>query len=197
MCGSSLEPCGYEGQDAAVLDFTEDLPNEDASLPIVTGVGASGGIFETCGFKTGTSFVANVEGRIGHTNPLGWVDLVGLNSLGIYIQHGFSGAPVWSVRHQAIVGMISAVDTEEENRVAYLIPWTRLKTALGLSQSSSGDTVSGRFGRRKERFTTLQLLPSMRRTFRELVRTPRRHRARSRDVRSSSTSLDLLRSWRG
>jgi hypothetical protein len=41
---------------------------------------------------------------------------------GFRIQHGFSGAPVWDVQKQGVVGMIVAVERDPTAKVAFCIP---------------------------------------------------------------------------
>lgn len=57
----------------------------------------------------------------GH-NTRGWVEVFDPNTTGSFIQQGFSGGPVWDSKLKCVVGIIVAVERNNESRVGYLIP---------------------------------------------------------------------------
>lgn len=63
-------------------------------------------------------------------NPNGWIQIETDRSTGYSIQQGFSGSPVWDIRLGAVVGLIIAVDTDPEVRVAYMITAVNLLSLI-------------------------------------------------------------------
>jgi hypothetical protein len=47
--------------------------------------------------------------------------------VGVFIQGGYSGAAVWDTVYEAVVGMVSATNTNPADRVAYMIPFSLLE----------------------------------------------------------------------
>jgi hypothetical protein len=57
----------------------------------------------------------------GH-NIRGWVELFDPNTTGNFIKQGFSGGPVWDSTLKCVIGIIVAVERNDDSRVGYLIP---------------------------------------------------------------------------
>jgi hypothetical protein len=55
-------------------------------------------------------------------NTLGWVEVFDPNTTGNFIRQGFSGGPVWDSTLKCIIGIIVAVERNDDSRVGYLIP---------------------------------------------------------------------------
>jgi|688.fasta_scaffold30093_4 hypothetical protein len=67
--------------------------------------------------------------------PNGWVQMEGITGQGQPVKPGFSGAPVWDDIEKAVVGMAVAADTDEQKKLAFLLPtqilfsaWTELSS---------------------------------------------------------------------
>jgi V8-like Glu-specific endopeptidase len=54
--------------------------------------------------------------------PNGWVQMEGITGQGQPVKPGFSGAPVWDDIEKAVVGMAVAADTDEQKKLAFLLP---------------------------------------------------------------------------
>lgn len=55
-------------------------------------------------------------------NTRGWVEVFDSNTTGNFIKQGFSGGPVWDSKLECVIGIIVAVERNDEARVGYLIP---------------------------------------------------------------------------
>jgi len=55
-------------------------------------------------------------------NTRGWVEVFDPKITGNFIRQGFSGGPVWDSILECVVGIIVAVEKNDESRVGYLIP---------------------------------------------------------------------------
>ena len=69
----------------------------------------------------------NLEGtwadcKLRAYNTLGWVEVYDPNTTGNFIKQGFSGGPVWDSELKCVIGIIVAVEQNNEARVGYLIP---------------------------------------------------------------------------
>jgi WD40 repeat protein len=76
--------------------------------------------FRTFGFPAGHDDGIWSHGRLRGRQAAGWVQME--TSTGPSIDLGFSGAPVWDVELDGVVGMEVAVETQAEVRTAYLVP---------------------------------------------------------------------------
>jgi hypothetical protein len=56
------------------------------------------------------------------SNIQGWVEVFDPNTTGNFIKQGFSGGPVWDSTLKCVIGIIVAVERNEDSRVGYLIP---------------------------------------------------------------------------
>jgi hypothetical protein len=70
-------------------------------------------------------------------NLRGWIEVFDPNITGNFIKQGFSGGPVWDSKLEHIIGIIVAVERNENARVGYLIPahkilerWQELPVSL-------------------------------------------------------------------
>lgn len=73
----------------------------------------------------------NLEGtwadcQLRGPNVKGWVEIFDPKITGNFIKQGFSGGPVWDSQTQSAIGIIVAVEKNNESRVGYLIPTRKI-----------------------------------------------------------------------
>ena len=69
----------------------------------------------------------------------GRLSIQGTSSYGVWVEGGFSGAPVWDDALNAVIGMVVTVDTGVE-RSASIIPESMLSQYVDTSQFKRADT---------------------------------------------------------
>lgn len=111
-------------KDVAVLEIMGDSP---AKLKPAKLASSTADIwqhkFRTFGFPANNDQGIWALGALLEKNAFGWIQIQDTNDVkGYFIQQGFSGAPVWDEMLKSVVGMIVAADTDEDRRVAYIIP---------------------------------------------------------------------------
>ena len=80
------------------------------------------------------------SGVLRGKNTEGWIQIEDTKSTGYSIQSGFSGAPVWDEKLQAVVGMVVAADKNLNIKAAFCIPcemlisWELLKNKIRFPQ---------------------------------------------------------------
>jgi len=107
---ASVERDGWrpaDAEDVAILRLTPPLPEEVASLPLGVSVGSEGHVFKTFGFPEPNP----VEGLRGSGHILGETAMEGMRVLQVRSQEvaqGMSGAPLWDVETERVVGMVTS-----------------------------------------------------------------------------------------
>ncbi|MFG2133763.1 trypsin-like peptidase domain-containing protein [Streptomyces sp. NPDC048751] len=107
-----------DGVDVALLRL--DAAVEGARpVPLVDGTGVWGHSFRALGFPTGADHGVWASGTLRAGQGLGWLQIEAQEP-GPRIAEGFSGAPVWDVAQDGVVGMMVAAHRGEPT--AYLVP---------------------------------------------------------------------------
>jgi hypothetical protein len=120
---------GRMGQDIAVLELSESLPDTVVPMSLVASTGKS---LVAKGFPVGyNDFNLSAELTImpGGEATNGWVQL---SNPGGLVTPGFSGSPLWEEGSGNAVGMIVA--SAEAKQVAWMIPSEVLRSVLGLPE---------------------------------------------------------------
>lgn len=119
--------------DLAGLELIESLPAEVLSITLTITDELWGHSVQAFGFpakhELGTWADCKLRGPVASK----WVEIIDPITTGNFIQQGFSGGPVWDENLQCCVGIVIAVNKNEDRRVGYLIPahkiaekWTEL-----------------------------------------------------------------------
>ncbi|MFE0132861.1 trypsin-like peptidase domain-containing protein [Streptomyces sp. NPDC059037] len=89
---------------------------------------------------------ARLAGRGGPQRD--WIQLEGLSAAGARIGHGFSGAGVWDPAGRRVIGMITAAYTDQQAKVAWMLPleaaarmWPPLSPTVGPPGSATPQRV--------------------------------------------------------
>ena len=126
-------PAFDEAEDIAVLKL-ESVPDKAKPMPLKVLEDYRGEV-ETRGFPESYDGGDTVKGELIGLTGEGWVQLDAVLKEKAIVG-GFSGAPVWSEAHKAVVGMIvrsrSAARQEVRDTSAYIIPSQVLQRALPL-----------------------------------------------------------------
>ena len=126
------------GADAAVLYLSEDSQSEGCPASLSSLRELNDAELRVFGFpnndKAGRNLIARTRGEVSG----GWVQVVNAEALGLAIEGGFSGSPVWSDAEQGIVGMVVARhDGRDSAQVGFIIPVQKLnKPLLAIQQHS-------------------------------------------------------------
>lgn len=114
-----------EAEDIAILRLNTPLPSGVMPLPLGRSDGTVNHPFETFGFPDANPH----EGLWGTGHILRQTTLGGVGVLQLQSQEvtpGFSGAPIWDITTQCIVGMVTAITTPDEygrlTQTAFAIP---------------------------------------------------------------------------
>tara|TARA_R110002111_G_scaffold164386_3_gene230595 strand:- start:58209 stop:60134 length:1926 start_codon:yes stop_codon:yes gene_type:complete len=112
-------------KDLALLKLKNNEYSSEKALPkFITSDTLRDHCSITRGFPEGTQS-AEASYWIGGPQPNGWIDLKDTEGYGEEIRGGFSGAPVWDLELEGIVGIITTADPER--RTASLIPIIHLQ----------------------------------------------------------------------
>lgn len=108
--------------DLAELKIIERLPSEVSPVYLRTPTELWDHRIQAFGFPS-----KNLEGtwadcQLRGPNVFGWVEIFDPKITGNFIRQGFSGGPVWDSQIQCAIGIIVAVEKNNESRVGYLIP---------------------------------------------------------------------------
>ena len=108
--------------DIAILEVVGELPDgvEAAKVAIAD---SSHSDFMVFGFPV--SFEEDgrwVEGKLHDRLVNRQIQAIGISDLGYFVEQGFSGSPVFDKEQQAIIGMMTRIDTDTKLRVAFLTP---------------------------------------------------------------------------
>ncbi|HTS10409.1 MAG TPA: trypsin-like peptidase domain-containing protein [Candidatus Eisenbacteria bacterium] len=111
--------------DVAILSLDRVPPPEATPLSLGSDVGINGHDFESRGYRLSQQFDAGLEtvgkihGLVTHQGNI--VLQIGSSQ----IDHGMSGAPIWDVRRQRVVGMVNsfwATDSHRDADLAFATP---------------------------------------------------------------------------
>jgi hypothetical protein len=146
---------GRLGQDIAVLELSESLPDTVVPMSLVASTGKS---LVAKGFPAGyNAFDLSAELTImpGGEATNGWAQL---SNPGGLVTPGFSGSPLWEEGSNNSVGMIVASD--EAKQVAWMIPSEVLRSVLGLPEREAQLPVKSQEVRitRTQRFVQGQIV---------------------------------------
>lgn len=153
-----------DAEDVAFLRLKEPLPQGVRPLPLGSSQGASGHPFQTFGFPSASP----EEGIWGDGHVLAQTLMQGMRILQLsspQITPGFSGAPVFDTSTSRVIGMVTAIASQDEHgrlaETAFITPAETLRmicsrlmlsdvqTYLGLSAFQESD-AGFFFGRRRE-----------------------------------------------
>jgi len=79
--------------------------------------------FSVLGFPAGYDDGVWATGRLLRRQATNWIQVEDVKAQGFAIAPGFSGAPVWDMQLQGVVGMVVAASRPMETRTAFVIPW--------------------------------------------------------------------------
>jgi HEAT repeat protein/uncharacterized membrane protein/S1-C subfamily serine protease len=115
-------------RDIAILELDQIAPRDATETQFVLPVTGerAGHHFHTYGFPRGYNQGVSAVGILRASELNDWLQLEAISSVGIPIEPGFSGAPVWDKNDNGVVGMIVEVATREGVRVAFAIPTEKL-----------------------------------------------------------------------
>ncbi|WP_293338112.1 CHASE2 domain-containing protein [Microcoleus sp. CAWBG58] len=141
-------------EDIAGLELESKPPVTAQPAPLTIAKNLWGHQFKVMGFPEGQHNGAWAEGELRGRLANGWVQLEAVRQPGYRLEGGFSGAPVWDDRLQAVVGIAVAADIfRPEVKVAFIIPTASLVTAWSVPQYNllppSSDDRRFRFWKRE------------------------------------------------
>jgi Trypsin-like peptidase domain len=110
------------GGDIAVLRLTSDPPAGARPARLLPVSNLSGRAFAAFGFPSTFDMGQNAYGVLHDRLANSWVELQGTSAQGYRVQRGYSGAPVWDTQGHGVVGMVVAEDSDQEAKVAFLLP---------------------------------------------------------------------------
>ncbi len=98
--------------------------------------------FQTFGFPSGVPEGIWVDGRLFERQTNGWIQMEGNHNASYFIKGGFSGAPVYDLELQGVVGMVATAFASKNIRIAQMMPSTvLLQTWEALEASTSSKTL--------------------------------------------------------
>ena len=106
--------------------------------------------FRTFGFPLGDEQGSYAHGKLLDLNTADLLHIEGEGTTGKTITRGFSGAPVWDETLGAMVGILTTVSEDEDERIAFVRPVTTLKSLIpdlpvALSQADQRYLAEKRF----------------------------------------------------
>jgi formylglycine-generating enzyme required for sulfatase activity len=117
-------------EDIAALELSVPLPEAVRPVQLVTSEDLWGHPFRVLGFPDGKQNGAWASGELRAPIASGWVQLEDVKGPGYRLEEGFSGAPVWDEKLQAVVGMAVAAEKKRiEAKAAFIIPTSLLVKA--------------------------------------------------------------------
>jgi len=112
-----------ECEDIAGLELEGQLPPEVRPVRLFADRELWGHSFRMFGFPIKRDEGVWASGMLRDTRSDGKIQLEDIKATGYAVQAGFSGAPVWDERLEAVVGMAVAAEKEQkEAKVAFMIP---------------------------------------------------------------------------
>jgi hypothetical protein len=129
-------------KDIAGLKLQEVIPNTAQPICLKTYPNLFDHSFRIYGFPTGHPNGIWTDGVLKDTLANGWVQMQGTQTQGHPVKPGFSGAPIWDAVENGVVGMAVAAETNEDRKVAFLLPTQVLFAAwTELSQLNSSEVI--------------------------------------------------------
>lgn len=127
-----LEPrdTGEPG-DVAVLRAVPPLPPGARPVPLVAADAPSRTDVLVGGLPLDRGLVAWARCLVVARAAPGLLQIEDQRTLGMRVQPGFSGGPLWSEVHQGVVGMVALVDPGPEQRTAFAVSGGALSRAAG------------------------------------------------------------------
>ncbi|MEL7356937.1 MAG: trypsin-like peptidase domain-containing protein [Cyanobacteria bacterium J06560_6] len=131
--------CQYDAregrQDVAVLQLAEEALIETTNIRLASWMQQSmGGKMSVYGYVQGNKVGRNIT-AITNGRAKSWIQIEVFQDIGIPIQEGLSGSPVWCQQSQTYVGIVVARDDLcPEDRVGFMIPATELLSSSRLIQ---------------------------------------------------------------
>lgn len=120
FCFARIEEIDNE-LDIAGLALTSPPPDGAQSVDLLNVTeNIWGHEFRTIGFPQ--PYGSWASGVLRAKNSKGWIQVEDTKTTGYTIQPGFSGAPIWDEKHQAVIGMLVASERDQSAKVAYCIP---------------------------------------------------------------------------
>lgn len=118
--------------DIAVIELAEPVKGGVDPRDARIAEPGEGRAFCAYGFPAGMDDGAEAGGELRMRDAGGWRQIRDVQTLGYFVQPGFSGAPVFDARTSHLLGMVVAADADEERRLAFAIPTSSLASAWPL-----------------------------------------------------------------
>jgi len=119
----STRVCHWEPDaDVAGLKMTSDGPDGSHAVYLVTADHLWGHAFRAFGFPSGYTDGVWASGVLRGPTATGWVQVADVKMPGYWVQHGFSGTPVWDEQLNGVIGMVVVTDIDRTVEAAYVIP---------------------------------------------------------------------------
>ena len=118
------QPSGDE--DIALLEILDELPDKCHPAKLVSSDVMAGTKFNTFGFPKDYDKGQPADGATKGSISDGCVVIEDPARTGYFVEQGFSGAPVWSISDNSVIGMIVSAD-KKSLRTAYMIPASLLR----------------------------------------------------------------------
>lgn len=130
-------------EDIAGLELQGEVSNPAQPIPLITLENFYDRPFRIFGFPQQHPNGIWADGVLKDRLANGWVQMQGNSAQGHRVEPGFSGAPIWDDVENAVVGMAIAAETDEQKKVAFLLPTHVLFSAWKeLSQLNSIKMIS-------------------------------------------------------
>lgn len=115
--------------DIAGLKLSGTITNSTESIRLVSPDSLYDHPFKVIGFPTGHHNGIWANGVLKDSLANGLIQMEGVKAQGYSLKEGFSGAPIWDEEEKGVVGMAVAAETNEQRKVAFLLPTQLLFSA--------------------------------------------------------------------
>lgn len=115
----------WEG-DIAGLELLDSPPPGAQWLGLTPLDDMWGHEFKACGFTPDNPEGLWASGRSLAEQSTGWLQIEGAQSIGIFVQPGFSGTPIWDIKAGGVTGMVVSRYQTEAVRTAFAISAEKL-----------------------------------------------------------------------
>jgi len=107
--------------DIAILHVSGELPTGVEAARLARAASYTDQPFSVFGYPDGLQNEGrSVDGRLQSISINRQIQAVGMSSFGGFVERGFSGAPVFAKEMNAIIGMMSRIETPIETRLAFI-----------------------------------------------------------------------------
>lgn len=120
-----------DGDDLAVLEMMQDIPNDAFPARLVDIEKAYQEAFKAYGFPDGYPNGLWSSGLLRGKVANGRVQIEDFKQTGYFIEPGFSGTAVWNDTLGGVLGMVVSADTDRTARVGFMIPTDRIRRIIG------------------------------------------------------------------